>query len=135
MSTHFTGEGNIGSQPEYREFANGNDEPRRLLRLNVRFDNPIPVKDGYQDRGGFWAPVEIWTSHAEHWADLYQRGMRVAVQGRMVCQEWEDQDGVKRVTFKIEARSIGILPHRVLSVAIETRGTENLPEPPQGEEN
>src|SRR3546814_11813104 len=35
MSTHFVGEGNIGSAPDYREFPNGNDEPRRLLRLNV----------------------------------------------------------------------------------------------------
>ena len=34
MSTHFVGEGNIGSAPEYREFPNGNDEPRRLLRRN-----------------------------------------------------------------------------------------------------
>ena len=30
MSTHFYGEGNIGSVPEYREFPNGNEEPRRL---------------------------------------------------------------------------------------------------------
>ncbi|PJR07037.1 single-stranded DNA-binding protein, partial [Sinorhizobium meliloti] len=29
MSTHFSGEGNIGSPPEYREFPNGNDEPTR----------------------------------------------------------------------------------------------------------
>ena len=53
MSTHFVGEGNIGSAPDYREFPNGNDEPRRLLRLNVYFDNPIPKKDGeFEDRGG-----------------------------------------------------------------------------------
>ena len=51
MSTHFVGEGNIGSAPDYREFPNGNDEPRRLLRLNVYFDNPIPKKDGeFEDR-------------------------------------------------------------------------------------
>jgi len=37
MSTYFSGEGNIGSAPEYREFPNGNEEPRRLLRLNVHF--------------------------------------------------------------------------------------------------
>ncbi|VFT14891.1 ssDNA-binding protein [Pseudomonas aeruginosa] len=41
MSTHFSGEGNIGSPPEYRANSpNGNDEPNRLLRLNVYFDNP-----------------------------------------------------------------------------------------------
>ena len=67
MSTHFSGEGNIGSPPEYREFPNGNDEPSRLLRLNVYFDNPIPKKDGtFEDRGGFWAPVEIWHRDAAH---------------------------------------------------------------------
>jgi single-strand DNA-binding protein len=85
MSTHFVGEGNIGSAPEYREFPNGNDEPRRLLRLNVYFDNPIPKKDGeYEDRGGFWAPVELWHRDADHWKELYQKGMRVLVEGRTV---------------------------------------------------
>lgn len=54
MSTHFIGEGNIGSAPEFREFPKGNDEPNRLLRLNVYFDNPVPKKDGtFEDRGGF----------------------------------------------------------------------------------
>lgn len=131
MSTFFVGEGNIGSDPQFLEFPSGNEEPRRLLKLNVRFDNPVPVKDGFQDRGGFWAPVEIWNANAENWADLYQKGMRVIVQGRMVCQEWE-KEGEKRVTFKIEARSVGILPHRVLSIAIEPKGIDNMPEPPNG---
>jgi single-strand DNA-binding protein len=92
MSTHFSGEGNIGSAPEYREFPNGNEEPRRLLRLNVYFDNPVPTKDGYEDRGGFWAPVELWHRDAEHWQTLYQKGMRILVDGRTVRDEWEDAD-------------------------------------------
>ena len=66
----------------------GNDEPRRLLRLNVYFDNPIPKKDGeFEDRGGFWAPVELWHRDADHWKDLYQKGMRVLVEGRTVKDE------------------------------------------------
>lgn len=128
MSTYFTGTGNVGGVPEFRVFPQGNDEPRKLLRLNVRFDNPVPVKDGYQDRGGFWAPVEVWHADAEKWSHLYQKGMRVLVQGRIICQEWEDKTGEKRVTFKIEAREIGILPHRVMSVAFEARAQEE-PEP------
>ncbi|SFH38465.1 single-stranded DNA-binding protein [Pseudomonas sp. NFACC45] len=118
MSTHFFGEGNIGSAPEFREFNNRNDEPRRLLRLNVYFDNPVPVKDGYEDRGGFWAPVEIWHREAEHWSTLYQKGMRVMVEGRLVKEEWADADENARVTFKIEARRVGILPYRVERVRL-----------------
>ena len=48
MSTHFSGEGNIGSPPEYREFPNGNDEPSRLLRLNVYFDIKAHLKQRAQ---------------------------------------------------------------------------------------
>ena len=53
MSTPVQGwEGNIGSTPEFKEFANGNKDPRRLMRANVYFDNSIPDgKGGYEDRG------------------------------------------------------------------------------------
>ena len=123
MSTHFFGEGNIGSKPEYREFANGNDEPRRLLRLNVYFDNPVPVQEGYEDRGGFWAPVELWHRDAERWHLLYQKGMRVLVDGRTVRDEWEDAEENERVTFKIEARRVGILPYRLDDVVLSAKST------------
>lgn len=124
MSTFFVGEGNIGSAPEFQEFASGNDEPRRLLRLNVYFDNPVPREGGYEDRGGYWAPVELWHREAEHWSTLYQKGMRVLVEGRTVRDEWEDSEDNARVTFKIEARRVGILPHRVHSVVMRERSSE-----------
>lgn len=131
MSTFFNGTGNIGGDAEFRVFPQGNEEPRKLLRLNVRFDNPVPVKDGYQDRGGFWAPVEIWHLDAEQWCKLYRKGMRVLVQGRIICQEWEDKKtGDKRITFKVEAREIGILPHRISEIILEHREGEQQELPP-----
>lgn len=120
MSTHFYGEGNIGSAPEYREFPNGNEEPRRLLRLNVYFDNPVPKDGGFEDRGGYWAPVELWHRESGRWSTLYQKGMRVLVEGRTVRDQWEDADG-PRVTFKIEARRIGILPYRLEAVTLSPK--------------
>ncbi|HEY8327076.1 MAG TPA: single-stranded DNA-binding protein [Rhodanobacter sp.] len=123
MSTHFYGEGNIGTAPEYREFPNGNDEPRRLLRLNVYFDNPVPVKDGYEDRGGFWAPVEVWHRDAERWSTLYQKGMRVQVSGRQERDDWEDSEDNPRVTYKINARSVGILPYRLEAITLGVKSS------------
>jgi len=118
MSTYFIGEGNIGSAPEFREFPRDNVEPRRLLRLNVYFDNPVPTKDGYEDRGGYWAPVELWHQDAEQWQALYQKGMRVLVDGRTMREEWEDREENPRVTFKIEARRVAILPYRLARVML-----------------
>lgn len=123
MSTRFYGEGNIGSAPEFKEFPNGNDEPRKLLRLNIYFDNPVPTKDGFEDRGGFWAPVEVWHRDAEHWSTLYQKGMRVLVKGKTIKDQWEDADEQERTTFKIEARSIGILPYRIESIVMSAKST------------
>jgi len=95
-----------------------------LLRLNVYFDNPVPREGSYEDRGGYWAPVELWHREAEHWSTLYQKGMRVLVEGRTVRDEWEDSEDNARVTFKIEARRVGVLPHRVHSVIMRERSSE-----------
>ena len=121
MSPHFMGEGNIGTDPEYKLLpANGNQPPRGVLRLNVRFDNPVPTDNGNIDRGGFWANVEIWSREVETWARLYQKGMRVMVSGRMVLDEWKDREsGEERSQFKVQAVRIGILPYRVAQVVLE----------------
>ncbi|QIQ22128.1 single-stranded DNA-binding protein [Zophobihabitans entericus] len=134
MSTFFLGEGNICSKPEFRSFPNGNNPPRTMMRLNVRFDNPVPKDGGYEDRGGFFAPVEIWHSDAEHWSEnIYQRGMRILVEGRTVMQEWEDNDKKPRLTFKIEARRIAILPNRVVTIVMKDKPSQQEPEnePPE----
>ena len=101
------GEGNIGSKPEFKEFSNGNDEPRRLLRLNVYFDNSIPRDGKYEDRGGFWANVELWHKDAERYAQLYAKGVRVLVQGRMQMDKWEDDEGEENSAMKVQASRIG----------------------------
>ena len=119
MASNFWGEGNVGTKPEFKEFPNGNNEPRRLLRLNVYFDNPIPKNDReYEDRGGYWAGVEVWHKDAERYSELYCKGMRVLVIGRMLMDKWEDDNGVECRAMKVQASRVGILPHRVESVAM-----------------
>lgn len=121
MSTKFWGEGNIGTKPEFREFANGNKEPRRLLRLNVYFDNPVPKGDGeYEDRGGFWANVELWHKDAERYSALFSKSMRVLVIGRMLMDQWEDDNGEERSAMKVQASRVGILPHRLQSLMVRS---------------
>ncbi|PBQ13312.1 single-stranded DNA-binding protein [Pseudomonas syringae] len=117
MGTSVDWEGNIGSVPEFKEFANGNNEPRRLLRLNVYFDNSIPKSDGkgFEDRGGFWANVEFWHKEAEHYANLYQKGMRVLIQGRAIMDSWT-KDGEDFTQLKVQASRVAILPARIEAV-------------------
>lgn len=124
MATDFIGTGNLGTDPEMIIFSRSdNDPPDALLKLNVRFDNPIRMKDGsYEDKGGFWAPVEIFRSleECELWMRLYQRGMRVVVHGRLTMNEWENDQGQTSRAFKVRARSVGILPFRIGSIVMDS---------------
>ena len=85
----------------------------------------IPKKDGtFEDRGGFWAPVELWHKDTERWQALYQKGMRVLVVGRMEREPWTDNEDQPRETWQINARSVGILPFRIESVTLSPRHQE-----------
>jgi hypothetical protein len=100
---------------------NGNDEPRRLLRLNVYFDNPIPKKDGeFEDRGGFWAPVELWHRDADHWKTCTRRA----------CACWSKAARCGRMGGRRRQRAhdlqdrgarVGILPYRIESVTLSAK--------------
>ena len=119
MGTEVVWEGNIGSDPEYRKIQKGNNEPRHLLRLNVYFDRSIRLADGsYEDRGGFWANVEWWHRDAESYSDLFQKGMRVLVDGVAVMDRWKDTNGLEQAALKLEASRVAILPHRLVSVEL-----------------
>ena len=114
MGTAVVWEGNIGSAPEYKRFQKDNQDARHLLRLNVYFDNSIRLQDGsYEDRGGFWANVELWHRDAESYSRLYQKGMRVLIDGRAVLDSWKDGNGVEQAAMKVQANRIAFLPQRI----------------------
>ncbi|MHB0818501.1 single-stranded DNA-binding protein [Stutzerimonas stutzeri] len=117
--------GNIGSEPEFREFPNGNQDPRRLCRLNVYFDNPVPDgKGGREDKGGFWMQVEYWHRDAERYAELLQKGMRVTVSGRQIKDTWKDREsGETKEAFKIQATQVSIGLHRIDGVVMAEKQT------------
>ncbi len=122
MSTRFDNEGNIGSAPEYHEFpTEDGDEPDRMLRFPVFFDNSVLVDGTWQDRGGFWLPVELRHADAQQWQSLYQKGMRVAVRGRLVKSTWLDTDQKEQAALKVRARVVAILPHRIESITLSPK--------------
>ncbi|WP_313025467.1 single-stranded DNA-binding protein [Pseudomonas lopnurensis] len=115
--------GNIGSDPEFREFPNGNQDPRRLCRLNVYFDNPVPDgKGGREDKGGFWMQVEYWHREAEHFSQVLQKGMRVSVTGRQIRDTWPDkQTGEPKEAFKIQATQVAVTLNRIDDIVMTAK--------------
>lgn len=126
MSTQFTGTGNIGTEPTLKTFSNESGD-RHVLSMRVFFDNPVKKGDEYEDRGGFWAKVDLWMrTGGEGLQKIYQKGQRVLVCGqRIEIEGWEDKDsGEERYGFKVTARHIGILPVRIESITMKQKSAE-----------
>lgn len=117
MSTAWSNEGNIGQDVEFK-VVQVRGEDRTLLQASVFFDNPVPKGDGFEDQGGFWAQVDWWHKDAEAFAEVFKKGMRVVVQGTLRHEEWTDDEGDSRMSVRIRADRMSMLPYRIESVEL-----------------
>lgn len=108
MSNQFSGEGNLGQDPEIRTIEK-DGETLTVANCRIYFDRQKKTDDGYEDAGGFWLNVEIWGARAEHIGRLYGKGARVEVRGSLVNDNYE-KDGATVTAFKVVARSINLVP-------------------------
>jgi single-strand DNA-binding protein len=53
--------------------------------------------------------------------------MRVLVTGRMERDGWQADDETPRVTYKVNARAVGILPHRIEAITLGARTEAETP--------
>lgn len=139
----FRFDGNVGMTPELR-FQPGNErsnnEPRPLLKFNVKYDRLVKTQDPdqpYEDKGGFWVSIDYWGRDAELLSKLIQKGMRVHIEGEPRMDIWEDKHNPGQMVsgMAVNASLISIMPHRLESVALKQRQTQtgqNNP-PPQSE--
>lgn len=119
MSTHFVGGqhrlcAGLPRIPQWQSRAAPAAAPERLFR------QPDP---GQGRRGGPRRLLGVGGTAPRCRATLYQKGMRVLVAGRTGRDEWEDANENERVTFKVEARRVGILPCRVEAVTLNVKPT------------
>ena len=55
--------------------------------------------------------------------------MRVVVQGREERDDWKDDNDNSRTTYRINARSVSMLPYRVEAVTLSAKPGSSEPEP------
>jgi single-strand DNA-binding protein len=88
--------GNLGGDPEAKEFPNGN----RLATMNVatteRYKQGEEWKDDTQ-----WHRVVAWGRQAERVIEKLRKGSKVALQGRLVHRNWEGKDGQKHYMTEV----------------------------------
>ena len=94
--------GNVGKDPEVKTLSSG----VKLAKFS------LATTDNYKDKSGEWQSETIW-HECVAWAktvDLIERGVSkgsfLRIQGKLVYNRWEDQNGVKRKNAEIRVDSV-----------------------------
>lgn len=92
--------GNLGKDPEVREFDGGKKMARFSIATNERFG----YGDGQFKEDTQWHGIVAWGRTAEEAAQL-RKGARIALEGRLVHRSYETKDGQKRYVSEVVMQS------------------------------
>ncbi|QNM95478.1 single-stranded DNA-binding protein [Chitinimonas koreensis] len=122
MSNIFFGTGNIGKAPELR-YVPVNGESRAVLNFSVYCDDYKRTAGGEleQTDKGFWVRVGFWGPRAERAAKLLEKGSRVRVEGNLVQDRWQDENGAEQRGLTLEADDVFISMSRIESITWKPR--------------
>ena len=105
MLPTISGEFRLGGDPELRYTPNGAAVCNVRAVATSRRKNP--QTDQWEDDKQTWVTLQAWNKSAENIAESLSKGDLVSVVGKLHVEEWEDNDGNKRITPKILIDAIG----------------------------
>jgi single-strand DNA-binding protein len=124
--------GNLGKDPEIRNFQNGG----RAAHLSVATSESWKDKDSRERKERTeWHRVSIMSEGLVTVAEKYlKKGANVYVEGRLETRKWTDKDGDERSTTEIVLR-----PYSGELIMLDPRkedelGAAALPSPPEDQE-
>jgi single-strand DNA-binding protein len=90
--------GNLGADPETRNFSNGG----KVCNLRLAVSEKWKTKDGERKEKTEWISVAIFSDGLVRIAEQYLRkGSKVMVQGKFTTRKWQDQSGADRYSTEI----------------------------------
>jgi len=103
----FVGIGRLTRDPELRYTPSGTAVCKFGLAINRSYRN----QEGNNVEDTLFINVSAWGRQAEHCSQFLKKGKRVAINGELRSNSWQDREGNKRVTYEINARSVQFLDY------------------------
>ncbi len=103
----FVGIGRLTRDPELRYTPSGTAVCKFGLAINRSYRN----QEGNNVEDTLFINVSAWGRQAEHCSQFLKKGRRVAINGELRSNSWQDREGNKRVTYEINARSVQFLDY------------------------
>lgn len=94
--------GNLGTNPETRQFPNGNKVCTLSLATSQSWKD---LQTGEQKENTQWHSVSIWDANIIKFAENYlQKGSKIYVEGKLETSKWQDASGYDRYKTEIAVR-------------------------------
>jgi len=94
--------GNLGANPEVREFAEG----KKLVKFNIATNENYKDADGNKVTETQWHNAVAWGRVADYAEKYLEKGSEVTLEGRLVNRSYTDKEGVKKYVTEIIVNEI-----------------------------
>ena len=96
--------GNLGADPEIRNFANGG----QVCNLRLACTEKWKAKDGERKERTEWVSVAVFSEGLIRVCEQYLRkGSKVFISGKMQTRKWQDQSGNDRYSTEVVLQGFG----------------------------
>jgi len=102
---NFVGIGRLTRDPELRYTPAGKGVCKFGIAINRTYRN----QEGNNVDEVLFINVTTWGKQAENCSQFLKKGRRVAINGELRSNNWQDKEGNKRVSFEINARTVQFL--------------------------
>lgn len=97
--------GNLGTNPEIKTFDGG----KKLAKMSIATHEAYKNAKGELVKETTWHNLIAWNKTADIIEKYLTKGSEVAIEGKLVNNNYTDKDGVKRYTTNIEVNEVLML--------------------------
>ncbi len=97
--------GNLGQAPEIVNFENG----KKLAKFSLATNETYKNAKGEKQVETQWHNVIAWGKTAEIIEKFVKKGQEIAVEGKIMYEMYDAQDGTKRQSTKIQINELVLL--------------------------
>jgi len=89
--------GNLGKDPEQRQFENGSNKVNFSLATSERYQD----KDGNWQETTEWHDIILWRNQADNAMKSLKKGNTIFLEGKLTHRTWQDAEGKTRKTTEV----------------------------------
>lgn len=97
--------GRVGQNPEVKDLSNGKKLTKFSLAVSERYKNQA----GELITDTHWHNITVWGKQAELVGSLVKKGSELAIEGKLVTNNFTDKDGNKRFATEINLNEFMLL--------------------------